>query len=156
MAEHASPTDAAARQRLGLALLLAAQLALALVGAARKSLVQDELHTRFHASAASLGELFANLRLDNHPPLGFLLVRAGRNLLGDSELALRAPLILCGLTGTLLVARLCARLGAPALLGAAAWALGSAQLEFSTQSHVRPERPVLRRRARRAGAARRG
>lgn len=136
MVEHAPPPDLAARNRRGLALLVAAQLVLALIGASHKSLVQDELHTRFHASAASLAELFANLRLDNHPPLGFLLVRAGRNLLGDSELALRAPLILCGLVGTLLVARLCARVGAPVLLGAAAWALGSTQLEFSTQSRM--------------------
>src|SRR5688572_25802892 len=100
------------RERAALALLLALQLALALAGASTKALVQDEFHTRFHASAASLSELFANLAQDNHPPLGFLAVRLTRNLLGDSELALRAPLILCGLVGTLLVARLCARLGA--------------------------------------------
>lgn len=124
------------RERIALAVLLAVQLALALAGAATKSLVQDEFHTRFHASAAGLGELFANLRLDNHPPLGFLLVRVSRNLLGDSELALRAPLILCGLLGTVYIARLCRRLSAEPLAGAAAWALCSTQLEFSTQARM--------------------
>lgn len=91
--------------------------------------MQDEVHTRFHASAASLGELFANLRLDNYPPLGFLLVRVSRNLMGDSELALRAPLSLCGLLGTLTLARLCAQLGASPLTGAALWALYSTRPE---------------------------
>jgi 4-amino-4-deoxy-L-arabinose transferase-like glycosyltransferase len=137
-AEHRTPPQGSItpRVRAALALLLAVQLVLALAGAARKALVQDEFHTRFHASAASLGELFANLRLDNHPPLSFLLVRVSRNLLGDSELALRAPLILCGLLGTLYVARLCARLGASPLAGAALWALCSTQLEFSTQARM--------------------
>lgn len=125
-----------ARTRALLALVVAVQLALAVWGAAHKSLVQDELHTRFHASATSLAELFANLGRDNHPPLGFLLVRAGRNLLGDSELALRAPLILCGLLGTVWVARLCRRVGAPVVTGAALWALCSTQLEFSTQARM--------------------
>jgi len=124
------------RTRLLLGLVCALQLALALWGAAHKSLVQDELHTHFHASAASLAELFDDLQRDNHPPLGFLMVRASRGLLGDSELALRAPMILCGLVGTLLVARLCRRLGAPVVLGTAAWALSSTQLEFSTQSRM--------------------
>lgn len=138
-AEHGEPSaqgSLSPRVRAGVAVLLAAQLALALAGAGTKSLVQDELHTRFHASAASLAELFAHLRLDNHPPLAFLLVRLSRNLLGDGELALRAPLILCGLLGTVLVARLCARVGASALAGAATWALASTQLEFSTQARM--------------------
>jgi hypothetical protein len=125
-----------ARTRVALAAIALVQLALALIGAAHKALVQDEFHTRFHAGRESLGELFAGLRLDNHPPLSFLLVRLSRECLGDSELALRAPLILCGLLGTLLVARACARLGASPLASAALWALCSTQLEFSTQARM--------------------
>lgn len=124
------------RTRVALAAIAIVQLALALYGAAHKALVQDEFHTRFHAGRESLAELFAGLRLDNHPPLSFLLVRLSRALLGDSELALRLPLILCGVLATYYVARTCARLGAHAIAGAALWALCSTQLEFSTQARM--------------------
>jgi uncharacterized membrane protein len=122
----------AAEQR-GLGLLLALQLGLAVTMALSKSLVQDEFHTLFHAGAPDVATLLERLSRDNHPPAGFLAVRAARALLGDGVLALRLPQILFGLATTWFVARICARLGAPVLLGAALWAFSSTQLEFSTQ-----------------------
>lgn len=132
---HAAAPSRAARPAVPRAVwaVLVAQGALALAHALSKSLVLDELHSLHHARAPGLGVLLETLRGDNHPPASFVVVGAARALLGESELALRLPLILAGMATTWLVARIAARLEAPALLAAALWAFSSTQIEFSSQ-----------------------
>lgn len=128
-----APPPAAGGGLNGLWLVLALQALLAVTFALRKGLVLDEFHALFHASATDLRELFSGLKLDNHPPASFLVVRLARSLFGESALALRSPQIVFGLATTWVVARTSARLGAPAWVAAAVWGLSSAALEFSTE-----------------------
>jgi len=84
---------------------LAAAAALWTVGCFTRSLWGDEFHSLHHARLDTLGELFASVRSDNHPPLSFLLLRASRALFGESQLALRLPSLLAGLAFVALVPR---------------------------------------------------
>ncbi len=113
-------------------------LAMRVYFAQSKGLVLDEFHTRFHGTQESLGTLLTSLRLDNHPPLGILLVHWFRSVLGDSPLALRMPAITCGILELMLVARIAVRLKSGctrpvALLAVALVASSSLHLDFSTQ-----------------------
>ncbi len=99
---------------------LAAAAALWTVGCFTRSLWGDEFHSLHHARLDTLGELFASVRSDNHPPLSFLLLRASRALFGESQLALRLPSLLAGLAFVALVPRLAAR-AAPEGARAALW-----------------------------------
>ncbi len=117
---------------LGVLLLLAFLLRLAEAWSASFHL--DDFHSLHHARAESLGALFQGLRLDNHPPLSFLILWAFRGVLGEGELALRLPNLLIGVGGVLAVWRLARRLGS---LEARTWAtalfaVSSLHLGFST------------------------
>jgi 4-amino-4-deoxy-L-arabinose transferase-like glycosyltransferase len=82
------------------AVVLGAIVALALLLRAANgwlaSLHLDDFHSLFHARQATFADFLHGLRLDNHPPLHFLLVRGVRTLLGELEFALRLPAILAG------------------------------------------------------------
>ncbi len=81
----------------GLWAVLGTAIVLRLWCADATSLWLDDFHSLYHARAATWGEFFAGLRQDNHPPLSFALLRVTRAVLGESELALRAPALLVGL-----------------------------------------------------------
>ncbi len=93
----AADRRASAREFILLGAILGFALWLRVAYAVQKGLVLDEFHTLFHATRPDARQFFATLLQDNHPPLGFLVVRAARALAGDGELALRAMGILCGL-----------------------------------------------------------
>ncbi len=123
------------RSFLVLAVIIAVAATLRFGFAANKSLVLDEFHSYFHASRSSVDSFFQTLRLDNHPPLSFAMISASRSIFGESELALRLPAILFGLTELLLVARIAKLLGLNRgrLLAVALLAASSLHLDFSTQ-----------------------
>ncbi|MSR62430.1 MAG: hypothetical protein EXS08_08295 [Planctomycetes bacterium] len=117
--------------------LLALGLALRLANAATGSLKLDDFHSLFHARATDLAEFFRVLRLDNHPPLSFLLVHAARALFGESPWALRLPSLLSGM-GTLLVAwRLGARLSSRTAQALLVWLLAVSTLHVELSTDVR-------------------
>ncbi|MEM8711493.1 MAG: hypothetical protein AAGG01_11110 [Planctomycetota bacterium] len=74
--------------------------------AIQKSLVLDEFHSYFHATAASLAAFQDGLWQDNHPPLSFLIIGAARDALGSEAWALRTPALLFGLLDIAVVASL--------------------------------------------------
>ena len=142
--------------------LLALGAALRVAFACRKGWVLDEFHTDYHAQRATLELLFQGLLQDNHPPLSFLLVRVAGAVLGTSDLALRAPALLCGALEPLLAAALARPFGRRASRFAAALVVTSSlHLDFASQ--VRMYAPFslavtaatlgLRRRLRGAGGA---
>ena len=118
--------------------VVAAAAVLRLVFASRKGLVLDEFHSTFHSTRESFGALLETLRLDNHPPLSLLAIRASRAAFGDGELALRAPALAFGLLEILLVARIARRLlGAPvAWVAAGLLAVSSLHVDFSSQARM--------------------
>jgi 4-amino-4-deoxy-L-arabinose transferase-like glycosyltransferase len=122
-----------ARELRWLALVLVAQAALGVWSSLSKGLILDEFHTLSHARALSLRSFLEHARIDNHPPLAFALVALARSALGESEIALRLPALLCALGTTWLVARIARRARAAPVLSAALWGLGSAPLEFASQ-----------------------
>jgi hypothetical protein len=100
-----TPVDRGPRRGAALA-ALAAAAALWGWAAASRSLWGDEFHTLHHVRAEGALGLLEVLRTDNHPPLSFLLVKGSRALLGEGELALRLPSLLCALAALLATARL--------------------------------------------------
>lgn len=94
------------RSKRNLVALLLAALVLWTIGSVRKSLWGDEFHSLHHIRAGDWPAFFEAVRSDNHPPLSFLLERVSARLLGESELALRAPSILAGLLALFFVERL--------------------------------------------------
>ena len=117
---------------LPLVLLLAVGLRVGL--SLHKGLVLDEFHSYYHVTREGLGSFFETLRLDNHPPLAFLVIAGGRNVLGDEAWAMRMPAILCGVLEVLLVARLARPLGRErATIAALIVALSTLHLDWSTQ-----------------------
>lgn len=117
-----------------LLVLLAVGAALRLAFACRKGWVLDEFHTDYHAQRATLELLLQGLLEDNHPPLSFLLVRAAGALLGTSDLALRAPALICGALEPLLAAALARPFGRSAARFAAALVVTSSlHLDFASQ-----------------------
>lgn len=132
MPDTARVTQARSSFWLPLVLLLAVGLRVAL--SLHKGLVLDEFHSYFHVTREGLGAFFETLRRDNHPPLTFLIIAGGRNLLGDEAWALRLPALLCGVVEVLLVARLARPLGRErAALAALLVALSTLHLDWSTQ-----------------------
>ncbi len=83
---------------LGIAILV--YLALA-IPSARRHLWHDELYTYYIAKAPSVAQLLKDVRLDLHPPLGYLSVRLSLALFGDNELATRIPFVAAFLIGSL-------------------------------------------------------
>ena len=136
-----SPPRPPSRPCVAVALVLALALALRLAFALRKGLVLDEFHSLFHAqrllSAGGLDPraFLETLRMDNHPPLSFLLIALARGVLGGAQLALRSPSIAIGMLELLAVLRL-ARGGRPATLALALLAASSLHLDFSTQARM--------------------
>lgn len=127
-----------AGSRVGVALVLAAALAVRVAAALNKSLVLDEFHTWFHATRPSVQAFFETLKLDNHPPLGFAVVALSRAVLGSSELALRAPALLFGLVELALVFVLARRWWGErvALAATALLAASSLHVDFSSQARM--------------------
>jgi 4-amino-4-deoxy-L-arabinose transferase-like glycosyltransferase len=78
-----------------LALIPAVGLAWRCYAIASRSLWFDEAFTYF-VSRVPLSETMHRIRLDRHPPLHFLLMKAWMQVFGNSPLALRFPSLLCG------------------------------------------------------------
>ncbi len=72
---------------------------------ARRHFWFDELYTYYIAKAPSVAQLLKDVRLDLHPPLGYLSVRASLAIFGDNELAARIPFMLAFLIGSLCLYR---------------------------------------------------
>lgn len=129
------PGERAGSRRGGwlLAAIVFVAFALRCANAWCASLHLDDFHTLYHARAADLGEFFARLRQDNHPPLSFLVVRSVRAVCGEVEFVLRMPAILFGTASVALVWRLARRLPSRAAQASAALlvALSSLNLELS-------------------------
>jgi 4-amino-4-deoxy-L-arabinose transferase-like glycosyltransferase len=109
-----------------------------------KSLVLDEFHSYFHATAQGWEGLMAGLLRDNHPPLTFLVIGAAGAALGTAEWALRSPAFLMGLVEIALVASIAGglnrRLGSRAGSAAPVWAaaiLSASSLHFDYGTQVR-------------------
>jgi 4-amino-4-deoxy-L-arabinose transferase-like glycosyltransferase len=117
--------------------VLGAALAVRIVAAVRKSLVLDELHTWFHATQTSCAAFFETLRLDNHPPLGFVLVAGARLAVGTSELALRTPALVSGMLELALLAWIGTRTLGPKVGLAAALLLAASSLHVDLSSQAR-------------------
>jgi 4-amino-4-deoxy-L-arabinose transferase-like glycosyltransferase len=73
-----------------LALLLIFYIVLVAL-ATRRHLWHDELYTFYISSAASFGEFWKCIQLDNHPPLYYMLARAAMSALGKTSFAVRLP-----------------------------------------------------------------
>jgi len=128
-------------QRAVLATLVAILVGAALsriAMAGSKSLVIDEFHSWYHATRPDLSTFFEGLRLDNHPPLSFLVIGVARAALGSAELALRSPALIAGLVEIALVARLARQLAGPraSILGALLLATSSLHFDYGTQARM--------------------
>ena len=62
---------------------------------ASRHMWHDELYTYYIAKAATLSQLFSELRLDLNPPLEYLAVRASLAVFGDNSYAVRVPSLVC-------------------------------------------------------------
>ena len=109
-----------------------------------KSLVLDEFHSYYHATAQGWEGLMAGLLRDNHPPLSFLVIGAAGSALGTAEWALRSPALLMGLAEVVLVASiagsLARRVKAGSWAAAPAWAaamLSASSLHFDYGTQAR-------------------
>ncbi len=85
------------RSRKQLLALLAGAILLWGFGAYFRSLWEDEFHSLHHAQREGLFSLLESVRVDNHPPLSFLLEHLAISLFGTAEWALRLPSLLVGL-----------------------------------------------------------
>ncbi|QDV08534.1 hypothetical protein Poly30_40820 [Planctomycetes bacterium Poly30] len=90
--------------RRGLLLVLFLAVATRLGYAFSRSLVLDEFHSYYHATAANWDAFLEGLYRDNHPPLSFLVIGAAASAFGRAEWALRSPAFLFGLLEIALVA----------------------------------------------------
>jgi len=90
--------------------VVAAGVLLWLIGTYSRSLWIDEFHSLFHARAPDLLTFFASVRMDNHPPLSFLLIRWSTQVFGETPLALRLPAMLAGVLYLVVLVRLARRL----------------------------------------------
>ena len=118
-------------------LVLLFALAVRVAYAAHKGLVLDEFHSYFHATREGLDSFFQTLRLDNHPPLSFLLIGGSARILGEGELALRLPAILASLLELALVVRLARPLGrGRASLALALVGFSTLHLDMGTQARM--------------------
>ena len=59
--------------------------------ATRRHLWHDELYTFYISSAASFGDCWKCIQLDNHPPLYYVLARVAMSVLGKTTFAVRLP-----------------------------------------------------------------
>lgn len=104
-AEGDSSAEGAARRiLLGLFAALLFAAGTRVVYMLTKSLVLDEFHSYYHATAVDWKGLMAGLQRDNHPPLSFLIIGAASSALGTAEWVLRSPAFLMGLVEIALVA----------------------------------------------------
>ncbi len=112
-----------------------------------KSLVLDEFHSYYHATAASWGGLMEGLLQDNHPPLSFLVIGAAGSALGWAEWALRTPALLFGLLEIALIASMAGHLARRAGGDGARWrhasvwaaallAASSLHFDYGTQARM--------------------
>lgn len=105
---------------LGIAILVYFALT---IPSAQRHLWHDELYTYYIAKAPSVAQLLKDVRLDLHPPLGYLSVRASLALFGDNEPATRLPFLMAFLIGSLCLYRFVAERLRPAygLLAMLVW-----------------------------------
>ncbi|MCZ6462858.1 MAG: glycosyltransferase family 39 protein [Proteobacteria bacterium] len=111
------------RPRINDLFALLVGLALWTTTATNRSLAEDEFHTLHHTRPAELGDFFAVVRSDNHPPLAFLVYRASTGLFGESHLALRMPAVLGAVGLLLLTLRVARRLPDARAAALAPWLL---------------------------------
>lgn len=90
--------------RRGLLLVLFLAAAARLGYGLSRSLVLDEFHSFYHATAANWDAFLEGLRKDNHPPLSFLIIGAAVSAFGTAEWVLRSPAFLFGLLEIAVVA----------------------------------------------------
>ena len=109
---------------LGLVVAFAFAAVTRIAYALTKSLVLDEFHSYYHATAVGWDGLMAGLLRDNHPPLSFLVIGAAGSALGTVEWALRSPALLMGLVEIALVASITGSLARRGQNGS--WALAPA------------------------------
>lgn len=108
--------DAAMHRRalLWLGLVVAGCMGFATWESATRPFWYDEIMTDWISRLPVIPDLFKVLAVDAHPPLSFVVVKIFRAVLGESELAVRLPSILCcasaGICVFLFMSRRCSTL----------------------------------------------
>lgn len=123
--------------------MLAVAAVTRLVYASNKSLVLDEFHSYYHATARGWDGLMARLLADNHPPLSFVVIGLSGSVLGLAEWALRLPAVVLGLLEIAAVASLAKglsrrrnRASLAAIAAAALLSASSLHFDYGTQARM--------------------
>jgi uncharacterized membrane protein len=99
-------------------------------------IIVDPPHFTSLQNAPPAWRIWTSLNLDNHPPLYFLLLRFTRDMLGDSEWAVRLLSVICSLVSLLFFFGIVRKqLGdAPALAATALMALAGSQITLAQEA----------------------
>jgi Dolichyl-phosphate-mannose-protein mannosyltransferase len=137
--------EEAARPPLALLIAIAAMATLRGLVAAATNLSDDEAYYRLRALAPALSYF-------DHPPMVAWMIAAGRGLLGDNPLGIRAATVLTGLLGPLLLWRTTFMLFGASVAARAVWFALAMPLLTVGGIIITPDRPSVTGRVSRAAS----